>query len=245
MSNDKREDMLRKVRKLFAMGNDGRGNENETNAALRMASKIMAEYDISEAEVDLAALDQGRMEFGEVEFSDMNGREYKELPGWLGTLAVGVAKFTDTYARRGRKPGTIMQTLKFQGEKNDVIFAKWLYGVLVDEIQAAQRKSGLTAYGPAMAFRAGAAGSLWRRLDTLAQERAAARSTAAASGSRALVVVDRKQAEMATRFGEVKYQRGRGSRVNHDAHAVGAEAGRRINIPAGRPVGNETRGRLS
>jgi len=68
----------------------------------------------------------------------------------------------------------------------------------------------------------------------------------AASNSRALVVVDRKAGEIATRFGR---QRTKAS--NHAGYKAtgavqaGREAGGRINIPSGRPIGNSSRTMLN
>ena len=50
MDNEKRARMLEKVRKLLAMGRDGRGNATEEETALRHASKLMAEWGIEDLE---------------------------------------------------------------------------------------------------------------------------------------------------------------------------------------------------
>lgn len=42
--DEKRARMLEKVRKLLAMGRDGRGNANEEEIALRQAARLMAEF---------------------------------------------------------------------------------------------------------------------------------------------------------------------------------------------------------
>ena len=64
------------------------------------------------------------------------------------------------------------------------------------------------------------------------------------SGSRALVVVDRKQNEIAVRFGHQKTRKTRSSGSSSGASMAGSEAGKRINIPAGRPLGNTSRALL-
>ena len=245
-SGSSRERMLAKIRKLMAMGRDARGNEHETEAALRQANKLMQAHGIEEADVDMASLDAGTMIFGEVdvrpdgltpsEAADKGKLYMRECPGWAGTLAVGVAFFTDTQCIQAQI--SFGRVLRFRGEKGDVLFAKWLFAVLLAEINAEQAKSGYTTRGDAGAFRQGAASSLHRRLAKMAAERREAFAQASLSGSRALVVVNRKAQEIAERFGEVKYRGGR--RVEGSgARWAGQRAGERVNIPAGRPLGSE------
>jgi hypothetical protein len=59
---------------------------------------------------------------------------------------------------------------------------------------------GWTNRGEAGNFRSAAAATLQKRLKDLVTERRAAYQAAQAQGSRALIVVDRKQAEIARRF---------------------------------------------
>src|SRR3990167_6725294 len=122
--DEKRMRMLEKVRKLLAMGRDGRGNANEEETAMRQASRLMAEYGIAEAEVDMAALDCGTMIFGETDIR-ADGRDNtapcKSFSVWCGVIAVGVARFTDTVTVRERTAQG--ERLKFRGEKQDVLLA--------------------------------------------------------------------------------------------------------------------------
>ena len=66
------------------------------------------------------------------------------------------------------------------------------------------------------------------------------------SQSRALMVVDRKQIEIAERFGNQRI-RNHSTRSNADSGAriAGQAAGQRINIPSGRPVGQSNNQRLT
>ena len=238
---ERRTKMLEKVRKLLAMARDGRGNANEEETAMRQANKLMAEYGIAEAECDMAAINAGEMSFGEAQCgpdgkAPGQGKVYRSCPTWAGVLGVGVARFTDTVIiRRDTQHG---QMFVFQGECEDVLLARWLFAVLVHSIQAEQRDSGWTRKAEASSFRSAAAGALQRRLKTLADERKAMYQKAQAeSNSRALVVVDRKQLEIVKRFGEQKTSNHRSSYSSHGAAIAGQDAGRRITIPAGRPVG--------
>src|SRR3990167_6529801 len=143
--DEKRSRMLEKVRKLLAMGRDGRGNANEEEIAMRQAAKLMAEYGIEDAEVNMAALDAGAMIFGETEIR-ADGRETaapcKSYSVWCGVLAVGVARFTDSVVVRDRTAQG--ERLKFMGEREDVLLARWLFGVLAVSVQQERNASGWT-----------------------------------------------------------------------------------------------------
>ena len=246
---ERRARMLEKVRKLLAMGRDGRGNDNEQEIAMRQANRLMAEFGIAEAECDMSAIDAGEMAFGAAQCgpdgrAPADGKVYRSCPGWSGVLAVGVARFTDSVVIR--KTGPHGELFAFQGEREDVLLARWVFGVLIDSIQAAQKSSGWTKRGEAGDFRLAAASTLQVRLKELAAERLRMYQQAQQqSNSRALVVVDRKRSEIAARFGAQKTKTSHRGFRNSGAAASGSEAGRNINIPAGRPVGNASRTMLN
>lgn len=236
----RRARMLEKVRKLLAMARDGRGNEQEAETAMRQANKLMAEFGIAEAEADLAAMDQGEMVFGECQSTPEgrapeNGKVHRQIPLWVSTLSIGVARFCDAVViRRG---GVYGEILVFRGEREDVLFARWILGVLIESINREQRASGWTSRGESNSFKLSAAATLSRRLKNLASDREAIyKSAQETSGSRALVVVDRKRAEVAERFGEQKFRNTNRGRASVGASMAGQDAGRRINIPSGRPI---------
>ncbi len=247
--NERRQKMLAKVRKLLEMGRHERGNENEQEIAMRQANKIMAEYGIAEAECDMRAIDAGELVYGEAQCgadgrAPEPGKVYRNAPTWAGILCVGVARFTDSIA--GRKRTANGEMFVFRGEKEDVLLARWIFGVLIDSIQAEQKASGWTKRGEANSFRVAAASTLATRLRHLADERKAMYEQAkAASNSRALMVVDRKALEIASRFGKQRTRSCSGGYSSSGAAMAGGEAGRRINIPAGRPVGNTSRAMLN
>lgn len=251
MDNDRierRARMLEKVRKLLNMAKDGRGNANEEEIAMRQANRIMAEYGIEEAECDMTAINAGEMSFGEAQCgpggrAPEQGKVYKTMPSWAGILAVGVARFTDSII--GRKRTANGEMLVFRGEREDVLLARWLFGVLVRSIQGEQKASGWTGRGDASSFRVAAASALQTRLMGLQRERMAMYESAKqASGSRALVVVDRKRSEIVARFGTQKTSKHRSSYHSSGAAIAGSEAGARINIPSGRPIGNNSNAML-
>ena len=247
--NERRARMLEKVRKLLAMGRDGRGNDTEQDTAMRQANVLMAEYGIAEAECDMTAINAGEMIFGEVQCgfdgkAPEQGKVYRSAPTWAGILGIGVGRFTDSIISRKRTEHGEMYV--FKGEKNDVLLARWIFGVLSASVLAEQKRSGWTARGDANSFRTAAAGTLASRLRTLAQERRAMYHEAQVqSNSRALIVVDRKAQEIAVRFGEQKTRSNRSGYKSSGAAMAGSEAGRRINIPAGRPIGQPNNARLN
>lgn len=246
---ERRARMLEKVRKLLNMARDGRGNSNEEETAMRQANKLMAEYGIDEAEADMVAIDKGEMVFGESQCgpdgrAPEQGKVYRSMPSYAGVLAVGVGYFTDTIV--ARKTTAAGEMLVFRGEKDDCLLARWVFGVLVDSILREQQVSGWTGRGDANSFRMAAASALQSRMKTMQRERMAMYEAAKVqSQSRALVVVDRKREEIALRFGTQKTRTHRHGYASSGAAMAGGEAGRRINIPSGRPVGSTSQGRLS
>jgi hypothetical protein len=238
---ERRARMLEKVRKLLAMARDGRGNATESETAMRQANKLMAEFGIEEAEFDMQQLDSDAMVFGEAMSgpdgrAPAQGKVYRTMPTWVGMLAVGIGRFTDTIVSRRRTENGEM--LVFRGEREDVLLARWLLGVLVEAIEIEKRASGWTGKGEANSFRVAAVSTLCRRLRDLAAERRAMYEDAKrTSGSRALMVVDRKAVEVAKRFGTQKTKTSRSSYSSSGAAMAGRAAGSRINIPSGRPVG--------
>ena len=197
----------------------------------------------------MSVLDAGEMVFGEA-LAGMDGRApeagkvYKSYSTWVGVLAVGVGKFTDSIV--GRSTTCNGQMLVFRGEREDVLLARWLLGVLIESLQREQKASGWTSKSDAGSFRMSAASTLAGRLRTLATERRAMYETAKReSNSRALVVVDRKALEIVKRFGTQKTRSHSTGYRSNGAAIAGREAGQRINIPTGRPIGNQSRALLN
>ncbi len=247
--DERRAKMLEKVRKLLAMGRDGRGNANENETAMRQANKLMAEFGIAEAECDIQAMDAGAMSFGEAAAAPdgsvpgTSKKVHRLFASWAGVLAVGVARFTDTVVtRRTREFGEVVV---FQGEKNDVLLARWLFQVLIEACLIEQKKSGWTnGKAERNSFLGSAASALQDRLKTLARERHAMYE-AVKSTSMALVVVDRKKDQIVARFGVQKTRSHHFARSSTGAAQAGSKAGQRINIPSGRPLEHQSSKLLS
>lgn len=236
MSDNKREQMLSKVRKLLALANDSRGNQQERDNALRQANKLMAVFNIQEADVTLEAMQRVGIDLAEFTAKpngSSSAQKIKHPPKWSGVLAAGVAIFTET--RCVFKWDFIGVVVAFQGERTDALFAQWLFILLAQSIQKELAATGLTSQSHKDTFRFAAAAHLQDRLKTLANERD--RMYEESGSGTALAVVNQKKSAIADRFGEDKMQRvSAGKRPNRDAAFLGAAAGRRINIPAGRPI---------
>lgn len=244
----RRAKMLDKVRKLLNMGRHAASNDTEAETAMRQANKLMAEFGIAEAECDMAAMQAGEMVYGQASCGSdgrapEQGKVYRSAPVWCGTLGVGVARFTDSIIIRKRTENG--ELFVFQGEREDVLLARWLFGVLVESINRERAKSGWTGRSEANDFKLAAASVLHRRLRDLAAERRAMFEAAKVqSQSRALMVVDTKQAAIVQRFGEQRTSRCKARQATGAAMA-GAAAGSRINIPSGRPIGNQSKAMLN
>jgi len=239
---ERRAKMLEKVRKLLAMAKDGRGNAHEEEIAMRQANKLMAEFGIDEAEADMSAIDAGEMIFGEAQCGPDGrapepGKVVRSVPSYASILALGVAYFTDTNCIGKNTANGKM--IVFQGEREDCLLARWVFGVLIRSILTEQAASGWSGRSDANAFRRAAAWALQSRMKVMQAERRAMYEAAKAqSNCRALLVVDRKQNEIAVRFGKQRVaMNSSSSRGSSGAWVDGNEAGRRINIPSGRPVG--------
>src|SRR5688500_12882681 len=227
-----RDAVMDKVRKLLRMAHHANANEQERETAFRQANILLTRLGIDEAEVDLATLTRGEMRFGEASCGPdgkavYDGTVVRSIPTWVGILALGCARYTGTLTRyRDTAQGTL---IVFQGERGDVVFARWLLSVLAPAILAEQKASGWTRRGEAEGFRRAAAGVLQKRLAAL---RAETLEAFRASESRALAVVDRKALEIERRFGAQPV--GKTRRAGSDgARIAGREAGARINIPRG------------
>lgn len=236
----RRTRMLEKVRKLLAMGTDSRGNSNESETAMRQANKLMAEFGIEESEIDMQALDRDELVYGEVPVNldgmpAGTGKAYTQVPAYIGILSLGVAIFTDTIAVNRRGPDNRI-SLVYRGEKGDVILAKWLFCTLVKDIRLEQVLSGFTTREHANSFRTACASTLQGRMKALRAERQAMYQSAAATGNRALVVLDRKQEKMKSLFGEQSTKKATTSLTSSSAAIAGHSAGKRINIPQGKPL---------
>lgn len=249
MSNvSDRERAIEKVRKLLAMANDGRGNMNEAEVAMRQATALMSKFNIEAAEAQLADLCSDQPDLVRehcVPNYDKGARPAKSIPAWVGVIAVGVARLCQVKADGSRtKDGAA--SVRFSGYATDVVFATWLLPLLCRAVfNEARIQLGKASLAERETFRRSAAGQLQRRLEALADEEKAQ----VPSSSTALVVIDKKQQVIAEAFGEMRVSKvDNAGRARRDAHAAmaGVAYGNTVPIPRGRPIDSpKTSGRIA
>lgn len=237
-----RDEAKAKIAKLMALGTHESTNENEAERALRQAAFLMKQHAIEEAELADARGAAQVFEWASVNIPLDPKNPVKSAVGWLGTLAVGIAKFTDTKADYVLLHPWGM-CARFQGEAIDVEYAGYLMKHLRDTIRrmSADYKLASTR-SDREEYRRGMVGRLTQRMERHKREmNESLRQHATVEGT-ALVVLDRKIAERDARFGAPKYRtRTVNSNANgafhqasgsNDANNVGF--GRPLAGPAGR-----------
>lgn len=223
------DNILRRVQKLLAIANDGRGNANEAAAAASQAERIMRKYQIDHADIIEASLHR-EDSFDQVDVSGTMNPEAsaKSTTTWAGMLGLAIGRLHDCKASWARSNGNVV--LRYSGYKSDTQVARWTHlyivGQLRQALKAYQRESGATR---AMSedFRKGFVVAVVANIKEAIKLKQAEMATSATS--RDLVV--RKADAVAERFGAQKQQTNRYSRGSSfgDGHARGSrvDVGRR------------------
>lgn len=244
-SNDL-ENVMRRVKKLLAIAEDGRANAEEASAAAGMAERIMRKYQIEHADILAVELTRGGAEsFSHEDVgSTLNPEGYsQEASGWAGILGVAVAQLHDCQARYVKtiKHG---KTLRFQGFAADAQMARFTYLYLVAAMNAAAKqftKEGDCDRRDLTDFRRGFNSAVCALLANATQ--AKKREMQEASSSRALVIA--KDRAVAEHFGAVKY-RSTGQRRGGDAFREGQARGSKVDVTrSGLSGGGSSRAQLS
>lgn len=224
---------MRRVRKLLAIAQDGRGDPNECAAAARMAESIMRKYEIEHADVISAELkNAGSDAFDTCDIGagmDVNWK-VRTASGWVGWLGVAIAELYDCQARYGQVNG--YKTIRFSGYRTDVQMAKFTYEYIVNQMGIASRAFTKTHSGSpgvraeAESFRRGFILSCVNSLTKLLKEKTAEMQEA--SSSRALVIV--KSQAVAEHFGQVRYRKGNANTRQGDAFEQGRSQGSKVDV---------------
>lgn len=225
------DDVMRRVKKLLAVAEDGRGDPNEAATAAAMAERIMRKYQIEHADVIEVELKRGGESFGSVDVGTTLDPEgfSKESSGWAGILAVAVAKLHDCQARYcwTQEHG---KSLRFSGYKADADMARFTYVYLVRTMAAAGKqyaKAAPRSRGECESFRRGFNAAMTSSL--YAAARAKSKEMEEQASSRALVVI--KRDAVAEHFGVIKYRKGGSFRTSSaDAFTHGLEEGRKVDV---------------
>ena len=148
-TNTEMDGVLRRIKKLLAMANDGRGDVNEAAAAARMAEGLMRKFQLDHADIIIADLKKGDAlcedhVIGEMK-ADGAGRRTNPMtsnPSWAQHLAVAIARLNDCEVRQTTRPnffGTPSAALSFYGFKADVQVCCWMFTYLLSQCVAAVR----------------------------------------------------------------------------------------------------------
>jgi hypothetical protein len=254
MSNENMDAILRRIEKMLAMANDGRGNPEEAATAAAMAEKLMRKYQIDQADIIAASLKKGDdLEFAHVfanmKRGDMKRPELAKNPVWGQHLAVAIARLNDCQVRQSRalrpnSKSTLDACLTFYGFKGDVQVCVFMFDYIVGQLIAATKAfnesqdKGLWGKSGSEAFRRGFTSTVTARIYAMRAEKE--REQLELSKSTALVVV--KQQAITDKFGDFGYRETKRANVKDvDAYSRGREQGRAVDLNR-RGIGNASTG---
>lgn len=234
-----------RIAKLLRLAADS-SSPNEAAIAASRARKLMDQHQLSEFDINTGTIKE--------DFEARNwGRSYAQVPKYMSTLAVAIAKYNDVQARLETDPNTRSRTnlrrkfITFCGFKSDVTLAEEMMSRLMDFVVAAcdrylQEKGHTGTYPRDIgdAFKTGMCIELIARIKELTAEREALFDEGAinpesgeiTNAGTGLMVL--KKEMVAEKFGAVKYVNTRyvGARddATHDAHHRGRAEGRKVEI---------------
>lgn len=226
-----REEIKARVAHLMSMGNDPRTNQFEAEAALRQAAKLMRLHAIEQVELQDATGNTPQFDWMSINvpFHPKGAAVPVTL---FGSLGVGIANFTDCKASWSRTE-QYGYCLRFDGDATDVYFAVYLAKHLRDSIRRESTKFVGTRREKET-FRRAMAGRIHQRMDEIRKAQQA-EMRAAATTSRALVLVDNKIALRDQHFGKPSY--GKSERRNEAfAREAGLRSGDKVDF--NRPLAN-------
>lgn len=231
MSEQDKQRAKDKIRKLLAMGLDGRGNEYEAERAMVQAEALMRKYGIDQAELEEQTItydwDSVSVAYNR---TDPNWRVTR-LPMWWQWLCTGVGKYTDTLVNTCHVSGQL--GIMFKGDAQDLTVAEWMIVYLQEQVdkrteaQVDLDRAGKSDFRKAMGMR------LHTRLVQLRKERDKEYAEHVDSKGRtgnALIIVNNKLKLRDERFGEQKYGKASVTMRDGSASARGRSAGDSVNI---------------
>ena len=203
-----------KIRKLFAMAKDA-SSPNEAAIAARQARALMDKFQISEIDLTTTTSD----DFGEVHESFG-----KTMIGWVGSLALHVARINDTRVVWSQHPDTGQRTVRFSGFLTDAVCS----AEMMKYLHKTAMRLGAAVPGNRAeknAYRAGFAKGVGEQVSEILREREQIKT----STGTALVVV--KSQLVSQRFGVQKSRRSsRSGSGSAHSYSKGVEAGRSVNL---------------
>lgn len=235
------DDVKDKIAKLMAMANDGRGNEFEAEAALRLAQKLMLKHGIDAAELQERTGQKPVYNWRSVSVPAGSPKPVDRAPAWYGSLAVGIAIFTDCKAAWKIVPG-YGTCIKFSGDSVDVEYAVWLAKHLRDNINSAGARFG-AGMAQKNSFRHGMAARLCERMKEYRAQAQTELKAQQVAGGTALALFDNKIALRNAEFGTPRYGTTRRGCSNTSGRDAGRAAGN--NVHFGRPVTGGSQARIT
>lgn len=235
--------VLRRIQKMLAIANDGRGDANEAANAAQMAEKMMRKFQLDHADVIQAEVKSkaGAMQRGSV-FANMKRDDAKrpamqKNPSWGQHLAVALARLNDCEVRQSfdfDKHGKHSACLQFFGYHADVLVAVWMFDYLVGCVivackvfNDARRKADRADKSSSEAFRKGFLTVLTARL--YEQVRAKEAEAQAQSTSRALVLC--KKTAIVEAFGSFGYRQTQAKQIrDRESFQNGMHEARKVDL---------------
>jgi len=221
--------ILRRVQKLLAIVEDGRGSPEEAAAAASMAANIMRKYQLDHADVIMAGLKRGEdmTSADVVATAKTNGTRVARVPTWAQWIAVSVGKVNEVHvSMRTTTSGDV--GIRFSGFSSDVQVASWTFDYLVATVNRLGEKFRKTdAYRiggrpAANSYRAGLATGITKML------LAALQAQPVQSSGRELMIV--KAAAVAERFGQQRTKQSNSTVRNGAAYAQGFADGKAVDV---------------
>lgn len=229
MTTIDRESIKAKIAKLMALGNCETANPNEAETALRQAAFLMRKHAIEQSEIADSTGKPTEWDWFSMNIPADPTRPCISRLAWFGSLAVGIANFTDTKAAWNRLPAHGF-CARFSGDSTDVIYAAYLAKLLRDTI-----RSESAAFAGTRAERETFRAAMVARLSARMREmRAEGIAEMRASGGKGLAIIDTKLAARDAEFGEARYSKTRRSAGSAFAASAGRSAGDKVGF--GRPV---------
>lgn len=227
------EKTIERIRKLLRMAEDT-SSPNEAAIAADRAARLMRKHQLDNADVVMQDLEDG-----DALIRSKADWSYKSIPGWLQSLAVSIAKVTDTQARIARVQGN-RSTVEFAGYQPDVELAQWLTVYLYDQITqqstAHRNECAASAHPPfeyqnsprryMRSFRDGICSGIREKL----AEFYADGDPETADTARAMVTAKKNAIER--EFGRARYKASNRSQA-YSAYQNGQKAADRVNVSRG------------
>jgi len=242
MAIDDLEGVMRRVQKLLAMAQDGRGDINEATSAAAMAEKIMRKYQLDHQDILVNSLKAGDnlCTSDHKAYTHTEGvsedHKAKTIPVWCRWIGAQVAALMDVGCRMTEVPKYGMR-IRFYGMKQDVMVAGWMFDYLLTQVRqltkqfAKAHTAKATKDGAVASYRRGCALGITSVLEEKVQEKLAEQEAAKAASPTGTSLMVVKQNAITVKYGKFDYPKKKSTpHRNAEAYAAGQEDGRNVDI---------------